>query len=199
MKSVNDYESLGHLHEKQRFTGFLPEAFSGSSIVSWYGQIENQLQGKLDDQEASRNFENADRIRAFLNTWRENEITGAINVEQLGPLKAAAEQQASAKWPLRSYFSSLRNQLRKLIASEEELPRGVDTDQINPMSGGGLGRGAPPMSPDFGPDKEAPTDLEGGETGLEPGPGEAEGDLGDLGAEKALNAAEDEAGKLPRK
>jgi hypothetical protein len=185
MKTYHDYESLGTLRTLENVLPPLLEAFSGQAIVSWYGTIENQLQQKLDDQEAARNFENADRIRAFLNTWRDNEITGSINIDELEPLKAAAEQQSSAKWPLRNYFSSLLNQLRRLIASEEELPRGIDTNQLDPMAGG-LGRGAPPMSPDFGPEEDAPGALDAeSEEGLA-------GDLGseaeeDLGADKAID------------
>jgi hypothetical protein len=162
MKTFHDYESMSTVGQAENLQPVLLEAYSGASIVAWYGTIEDQLQRMLDDQEASRNFENADRIRAFLNTWRDNAITGSINIDELEPLKAASEQQASAKWPMRNYFSSLRNQLRKLIASEEELPRGIDTNQVDPMAGG-LGRGAPPMSPDFGPEEEAPGDLNAAE------------------------------------
>lgn len=189
MKNFHDYESMGMVGPAEHREPVLLEAYSGSSIVSWYGMIEDQLQRMLDDQEASRNFENADRIRAFLNTWRENEITGSINIDELEPLKAAAEQQSAVKWPLRNYFSSLRNQLRKLIASEEELPRGIDTNQIDPMAGG-LGRGAPPMSPDFGPEEQAPGDLA---AGLETPPEEG----GDLGAEKVMSDVEAEAAEKP--
>lgn len=190
-KTFHDYESLGFITEGDRFTPFLPEAYSGSSIVTWYSTIENQLQNKLDDQSAARNHENADRLRAFLKTWRENEISGSLNIDELETLKAAAEQQASTKWGLQNYFSSLLSQLRRLIASEEELPRGAGMDQLDPMGGGGIGRSAPPMSPDFGPEKEPSKDLEG--AGLEPTP-EA-----DLGAEKVMSAAETEAGLPPRK
>jgi len=147
--------------------------------------IEDFLQRKLDDQEAARNYENADRLRAFLNTWRDNELTGSISVDQLRPLKAAAEQASAIKSSLRPIFTSILRNLRKLIADEEELPRGIDQNANDPMAGGGMGA-APPMSPDFGPDKEKPGDLEGGlEGGLEePKPGE------DLGAEKVATAAE---------
>lgn len=185
MKTFYDYESMGTVALPESLVPPLVEAYSGSSIVSWYGMIEDQLQRMLDDQEASRNFENADRIRAFLNTWREHEITGSINLEQIDPLKSAAEQQASVKWPLRNYFSSLRNQLRKLIASEEELPRGVDQNQLDPM-GAGLGRGAPPMSPDFGPDEEQPADLDLGAEGVEPPP--EEGAPGGAPEDKIISA-----------
>lgn len=176
MKTFHDYESFGTLDLLEHAHPEILEAYRGSSIVGWYGTIARQLQSFLDDQEAARNFESADRIRAFLNTWREHEISGSINIDELEPLKAAAEQQASVKWSMRNYFSSLLDQLRKLIATEEELPRGIDTDQLDPMAGG-LGRGAPPMSPDFGPEKEAPGGPETGEqagAGLEQPEDEAE-------------------------
>jgi hypothetical protein len=169
----------------------LSETLSGSSVVSWYTMIEDFLQRKLDDQEAARNHENADRLRAFLNTWRDNELTGSISVDQLRPLKAASEQAAAIKSGLRPIFTSILRSLRKLIADEEELPRGIDQNANDPLAGGGLGS-APPMSPDFGPEKEPPGDLEGGEMG-EPGPGE------DLGAEKAEAAAELEPEERKRK
>lgn len=204
MKTVNDYESLAVVGERILHDSEPPELLSetlaGSQVVGWYSQIEDFLQKQLDNQEAARNHENADRLRAFLNTWRENELTGSISVDQLRPLKAAAEQGAAVKSGLRTIFTSILRNLRKLIADEEQLPRGVDTDQLNPMAGG-LGRGAPPMSPDFGPEEQPPPGMEGelgqpGEegAGMEPGPGE------DLGAEKVTTAAETEPlGKRARK
>jgi hypothetical protein len=184
MKTYNDYESLGTIQNIEEAEVPVLETLSGSQVVSWYTMIEDYLQRKLDDQEAARNHENADRLRAFLNTWRDNELTGSISVDQLRPLKAAAEQAAAIKSSLRPIFASLLRNLRKLIADEEQLPRGVDTDAVNPMAGGGLGGGAPPMSPDFGPEEEPPGDLEGAEggEGLEP--------PGDLGAEGIETAAE---------
>lgn len=185
MKTYHDFESLGALQNIEETQVPILESLTGSSVVSWYSMIEDFLQRKLDDQEAARNHENANQLRAFLNIWRDNELTGSISVDQLRPLKAAAEQGASTKSGLRTIFTSILRNLRKLIADEEQLPRGVDTNAVNPM-GGGLGRGAPPMSPDFGPEEEAPGDLEGAEggEGMEPLPGE------DLGAEKVATAAE---------
>jgi hypothetical protein len=188
MKTLTDYESMGVVSERiQRDSAppeLLSETLSGSQVSSWYSMIEDFLQRKLDDQEAARNFENADRLRAFLNTWRDNELTGSISVDQLRPLKAACEQASAVKSGLRPIFSSLLRNLRKLIADEEELPRGIDQNANDPMAGGGLGS-APPMSPDFGPDKEKPDDLDLGAEGMEePKPGD------DLGADKVADAAE---------
>jgi hypothetical protein len=211
MNMVHDYESMGFLGEKERFTPsynevpelILAETIGGSQIVSWYSMIEDFLQRKLDDQEAARNHENADRLRAFLNTWRDNELTGSVNIDDLKPLKAAAEQQAAVKSPLRPIFSSLLRNLRKLVADEEALPRGIDQNAVDPMSAG-LGRGAPPMSPDFGAEEEPPPGM-GAEGEMPLG---AEGDLGagmegtppegTPGAEKVMTAADTEPGRKPR-
>jgi hypothetical protein len=179
MKTIHDYESLVYLSEPGRFTPasieppeLLSEVLQGSQVVSWYSMIEDFLQRKLDDQEAARNRENADRLRAFLNTWRENELTGSISVDQLRPLKAAAEQASAVKSSLRPIFTSVLRNLRKLIADEEQLPRGIDTGAVDPLKAG-LGRAAPPMSPDFGPDKETPDELAGlGADEMEPPPEE---------------------------
>jgi hypothetical protein len=170
VKTFHDYESLGTIQNLEEAQVPVLETLSGSQVVSWYSMIEDFLQRKLDDQEASRNRENADRLRAFLNTWRDNELTGSISVDQLRPLKAAAEQGAAVGSPLRPIFSSILRNIRKLIADEEQLPRGVDTGAVDPMAGGGLGRGGPPMSPDFGPEEESPPGAEGepGAEGMEP-------------------------------
>ncbi len=205
-RTFHDYESLGTLQTVENVEVPLLETISGPAIVSWYSMIEDFLQRKLDDQEAARNHENADRLRAFLNTWRENELTGSVNVDDLKPLKAAAEQQAAVKSPLRPIFSSLLRNLRKLVADEEALPRGIDQNAVDPMSAG-LGRGAPPMSPDFGPEEEPPPGM-GGEgemppEGMEGAPGaglEGTPPEGGMGADKVMTAAEEPPGsKKPRR
>ncbi len=207
MKTFHDYESMGAIQGIESAQVPILETISGPAIVSWYSMIEDFLQRKLDDQEAARNHENADRLRAFLNTWRDNELTGSVNIDDLKPLKAAAEQQAAVKSPLRPIFSSLLRNLRKLVADEEALPRGIDQNAVDPMSAG-LGRGAPPMSPDFGPEGEMPPGM-GGEEGEMPPEG-AEGEMGaglegtppegGPGAEKVMTAADEPlGGKKPRR
>jgi hypothetical protein len=158
MNGYHDYESMGrHLDFSQRDCTLL-EAYSGTSIVQWYGNIERQLSGLLDDAEKGRNWPYADKVREFLRVWRDNEITGSLNRETLDILKSASDMLAVDPWNLKNYFSNLRDQLRKLVASEEELPRDMDMNANDPMKGGGGGggRGAPPMSPDFGPQDDAP-------------------------------------------
>ena len=180
MNTVHDYESLSRVN----FAGARPavfETYDGKSVVRWHGKIEGQVVGLLADAEKSRNFPYADKLREFLRVWRDNEITGSINRETLDPLKTAADMLAVDPWNLASYFRALRDELRVLIASEEELPRGMDQNQNDPYAGGGGGgRGGPPMSPDFGP-QDSPPGGPGGPGGPgEGGPG-APGGPGDTG------------------
>jgi len=179
--------------------GYVAEAFDGTKIVQWYGNIERQLTRMLEENEAARNFVYADKLRTFLKTWRENEITGSMNRETLQILKATTEQLAVEPWNLGNYFSNLRDQVRKLIASEEQLPR-VATEPGDKMGGpgGGAGRGSmPPLSPEFGPEGEAPgaggpTTPEG-----ETPPGEGVPEEGAPGEEAAEEAGLPPEGELP--
>ena len=162
MNTVHDYESLQYLGVR-----YMPEAWSGVAIVQWYGNIERQITRMLEEQEGARNFPYADKLREFLKIWRENEITGSLNRENLEVLKTAADILAVDAWNLNNYFSNLRDQLRKLLASEEQLPR-VDMDQNDHAKGPGAGgRGMPSMSPEFGPEANTPPGL-----GQTPPPGE---------------------------
>jgi len=152
MNSFHDYESLGQVNFNRR-KAVLIEAFSGIEVIRWHGRITDQLVNMLEDAEKSRNFVYADKLRKFLEVWRANELTGSINRETLEVLKAAADLLGVDNWNLRTYFSSLATQLKVLIGSEEMLPRDTDMDQNEPFAGtGGAGRGAPPMSPSFGPE-----------------------------------------------
>jgi hypothetical protein len=168
MSAYHDYESFGVLNFNVQ-NPVLLEAYSGTAIVQWYGNIERQLGRLLDDAEKGRNWPYADKVREFLRIWRDNEITGSLNREQIDILKSASDVLAVDSWNLKNYFSNLRDQLRKLIASEEELPRDLDMNANDPMAGGGGGRGAPPMNPEFGPEPNAPgtdgqpPDLEAGD------------------------------------
>lgn len=181
MNTVHDYESMGRIRFDNREPELL-ETYSGTSIVQWHGKIERQLVNMLADAEKGRNFPYADKIREFLKIWRSNEISGSINRETLETLKSASDMLSVDTWNLASYFSSLRDQLRVLIASEEELPRGVDMNQNDPFAGAGGGGGAPPMSPAFGPEEEAPPGEEemppGGGGGEVPPPGAEGGEPG---------------------
>ncbi len=200
-----DYESLGTVS----FTNAMPpvmEAFRGSDIVDWYGRIEQSLINLLNDAEKANNHTYSDRLRAYLETWREFPIDGSLNRETIEALIAATKQWARENWDLQSYFLSLQTRLRQLVASEEELPRDIDMDQnAGALAGGrGGGGGMPPMSPSFGPQGEEP-DMggEGGEAGMpgmggEPGaPGEpglegAEGEIGEPVPGEAPEGEEEE-------
>lgn len=163
---------------------YMPEAYTGTAIVQWYGNIERQLTRMLEENEASRNFVYADKLRQFIKTWRENEVTGSLNRDTLVVLKTATEQLSVDSWNLANYFSNLRDQLRKLLASEEQLPRG-DTeldDKMGGPGGGAPGGSMPPLSPEFGPEKEMPGGM--------PGPAGA----GDMPPEGEMPGPEQEIG-----
>jgi hypothetical protein len=208
--SFHDYESYGCV-DFNRSTPVILEQYSGTSIVSWHGKIERQLVGLLTDAEKARNFPYADKIREFLKTWREHELTGSINRETVEALEAASRMLSVDTWNLASYFSSLGTQLKVLKASEEQLPRGADMDQNDPMAGtGGAGGGAPPMAPAFGPEEGAPgEEMPGGGGGgggggamPPPIPGQeggvpgAEGEV-PPGAEGEIPGAEGAQGEMP--
>lgn len=180
-----DYESLS-TRQPWRTKPILCEVYSGEAIVAWSGNIERQISSMLDEQEASKNYVYADKLREFLRVWRSNEITGSLNRETLDVLKTACEMLAVDSWNLKNYFSVLRDQMRKLIASEEQLPRGSDMDQNSDFLGAGPMAGAgsmPPVNPAFGPEKEKPNALKG------------EPEAGGAGA----NLSGDEAGQAQRK
>ncbi len=186
MDLFHDFESFGWV-DYNRVQPVVLESFRGTDIVSWHGNIERQINGFLADAEKSRNWPYADKLREFLKIWRENSISGSINRETLDTLKTPAEVLAVDNWTFNNYFSNLRDRIRMLIASEEELPRDMDMGGEEPLRGTSRGHGAPPLNPQFGPEEEPPggagaggpegtPGLEGGAEGGEaPPPGGAEG------------------------
>lgn len=158
MRTLHSYDDMAVAR-----VDYMPEAYTGVAIVQWYGNIERQLTRMQEENEASRNFPYAEKLRQFIKTWRENEITGSLNRDTLLILKTACEQLAVDSWNLANYFSNLRDQLRKLLASEEELPRGGDQldDKMGGPGGGSPGGAMPPLSPEFGPEKEMPGGMPG--------------------------------------
>jgi len=160
---------MKHTYEDMEFnrmqaatrTPVLLEGYSGVKIVQWAGQIERQMQQMLKEQETANNWPYADKIRKYLEIWRSNEITGSLNRETLEVLQSPLELMAVDDWSLANYFSNLRDRLRTLIASEEELPRDLDASAgEEPLRGGSGGRGAPPLNPSFGPEDDAPPGTE---------------------------------------
>jgi hypothetical protein len=145
------------------------EAYQGEKIVAWYGAIERQLEKMLKDAEAAQNWPYADKVRKYLELWRSNPITGSLNVETLEVLKSPLEVMAVDSWNLANYFGNLRDRLRQLIASEEELPR-MPTGEESPLMGTRGGRGgAPPIAPTFGPEPTAGGPKPPGEEEVPPG------------------------------
>lgn len=164
----HDYESMGWSHGR-RVDPILIESYRGEDLVKWAGNIERQLQGFVKDAEQSRNEPYALKLTTFLNkVWRPNEITGSVNRETIEALLSGATVLAVDNWTYQNYFSVLRDRLRQIIASEEELPRGMD-NQNRPLSGTSRGAGGPPLNPEFGPETEPPPGA--GEGGVEVEPG----------------------------
>lgn len=172
---IHDYESWGRI-DYGRHRPVLLEAYSGTDIVQWQGKIERQLVNMLKEAEQGHNYPYADKLRSFLEVWRANEIGGSINREPIETLSAAAQMLSVDNWKFSDYFSTLRSNLSTLLASEEQLPRGVEQNDNDPFAGGTGGRGGPPMSPEFGPEEEPPSDL--GTDTPEPSDIEGEGDTG---------------------
>ncbi len=130
------------------------EAYKGTAIVGWQGRIERQLQDFVSENTEARNYEYADKLRAFLELWRQNSLNGSLNVETIETLLAATQVSAVDTWRYQGYFSNLRDQLRKLKASVEELPL---TDRVDPSMRGPSS--SPPSS--FGPSESPPAGGEG--------------------------------------
>jgi hypothetical protein len=165
----------------------LLDSYSGASIVRWYNSIKFKLREMIRHQEANRNFEYADLLRTFSNTWEKNALTGSINRETLDVLKAGSEPYAKMDWNQQTFFAGLNTSLDELIADQEALPTGVDTDQNMPMAGG-AGGSMPPLGTDFGPEEEPP--------GGAPPPGE-EGEGFPAAGSEAVPAGEETPGAAP--
>ena len=185
---MHDYESMGWL-DPNRAKPYVLEAYKGTEIVQWYGNIERQLQGFVGDAEQSRNQPYTTKLDTFLNkVWRPNEISGSMNRETLEALLAGATVLGVDDWTYQNYFSNLRDQLRKLIASEEELPRGMG-DENEPLGGTSRG-GGPPLNPEFGPDAGGPGD-ETMDLEAEMAAEEGNPDAGEPGADEDINPDEE--------
>ena len=144
----------------------IPEAYSGPAIVRWYQTLKYKLRTLIQAQEANRNNEYADLLRTYSNIWEKYPITGSMNRETLEVLKSSAEPYTKMDWNQQSFFVGLVTSLDELIADQEALPTGIDTEQNMPMAGGAGGM-TPPLSPDFGPQESPPPGL-----GAHPGDGE---------------------------
>jgi len=163
MNSFASYEDWGLSFDPNPLPPVL-EALRGDKIVGWYGDIERQLLSKIAKSEQNRNHAYSDKLRAFLQTWRDNEITGSINREQVDVLKAASNQLAADSWTYQNYFQNLRDSLREIIANVEQLPSpGEQNEPMAPPPSGGGGM-SPPS--DFGPEGE-PGQTNPGENDME--------------------------------
>lgn len=150
---MRDYDSIAFIQESSH-NWSITEVYSGEGIVGWHGNIERQLDRMLTTYDAARNQPYTDKLSAFLKIWRNNPMSGSINVEDIEKLLGGTEVLAVDNWHLKNYFSNLRDQLRRLKASEEEMPRGD-------MGGPGMGGPKPRMgsigrelASDFGSDAD---------------------------------------------
>lgn len=136
------------------------EDYKGTDIVRWYGTIESQIVKMLESSDSKKNRVYSDKISEFLKIWRSNPITGSINTEIVRPLATAASLLAVDSWDHATYFRSLRDSLNILIASEEQLPRGVDTEANEKMRGIGAGISSGVSNPEYGPEDDIGTSVE---------------------------------------
>ena len=153
---MHTYESLAYLAETSRIMPMV-EVYSGEGIVGWHGNIERQMDRARTTYEAAKNQPYVDKLTAYLTTWRAHPLTGSINAEDINVLLAGADILAQDNWNLKNYFSNLRDSLRRLKASEEELPRGDSGGLGGPgggMGGGGLGGGLGSLGPKSAIDQE---------------------------------------------
>lgn len=172
------------------------EGYSPTAIVGWYNTIKFKLRDMIAKQEASRNNEYADLLRTYANTWEKYPIDSNMNREVLELLVSSAEPYSKMEWNQQTFFDGLSRSLRQLIADQEALPGGVDTEQNMGMVGGAGGSSMPPASPGFGPGEDAPPGMDGGAGddlggagGAPPVPG-AEGDAAPAGGPEPLPGAE---------
>lgn len=128
-----NYQDLAFLQESVRVLHMVPlnEVYSGESLVRWHGSIERQLQSMLTLYERAKNHSYTDKLRAMLTVWRRYPLTGSINTEDVQALESAVEVLAVDSWQLNNYFSNLRDSLRSITASEEELPRMPDAPELS--------------------------------------------------------------------
>lgn len=167
MKTVHDYETLWRSIEPlSSNAGPQLEAFRGVDVVRWHSQIERSLMDFIEKYEGARNTAYVDKLRKFLQQWREHRLDGSINRETVELLLQPAELLSVDNWNLDRFFMGVADGLRVLIASEEELPR-IPTEKPPPKPGGG--KAGKPM--DFGAEKE-PGVTPGAEA---PPPGEGGG------------------------
>jgi hypothetical protein len=180
---MNDYyyETLAW-HEARRVSAPpILEAFRGTQVVEWWGRIERQLIDKVNAFQTSRDFDSKAKAQAYLEIWRANELTGSINVDAVNALLGPAQVLAVDNWGESNYFAKLRDSLRQLKASQEELPPLGDEDMGGParprprrsMSPvveqpppGGEGDAEAELAPEEAPSQDYGPEAEPGETEL---------------------------------
>ena len=153
---MKSYEDLGHIDYRRHRPSVL-EAYNGADIVAWHDTIGRQIEAMAEEASEGNNVEYHRLLMKFLTEWETNEPTGSLNIEVIQLLQNAASWASQLPWNFKSYFASLNNQLKRLVASIQSLP----TVPMNPpeKKKGGR-RAAPQPDDDHGPDMFGPEPTE---------------------------------------
>ena len=119
---MHSYEDIAALEESLN-KEYVVEGWRGTDLVKWQSRLLMQMQDMVDKYSKVKNQEYVDKLQSIIKTWKDNQITGSVNVEDVKILQAAAGQLAADDWKLQKYFRNVETNLRAIIASEEELPR----------------------------------------------------------------------------
>ena len=150
------------------------EFYDGEDLTDWQERkIRIQLYN-LARNFKEKNADYAKSLERFIQVWEDpaNKLDGNTNIEAVNALIGAAGLEAAREWPLQNFFMNLEASLRRIISSENKLPRmpmGNDKPPAGLTAKKPLGVAVPSM---FGPEKEAPTP--GGAPAPLPKPGEEE-------------------------
>lgn len=114
----------------------LGEAYRAADMVTWYGRIERQITDMLDAARDDNNVQSIDFLNTVRGKWLDHPIDANMNIEDLEALETAVSWPAKIEWQHKKYFSVLKDQLRRVLASTQELP-------TVPMDQGKGGKGQP--------------------------------------------------------
>jgi len=158
---MHSYDDMALLEEISVVPAELTEGWRGTDLVKWQSRLLTQMQDMIAKYTKLKNTEYVDKLSNVLKIWKDNPISGSVNVEDLKILQAATSQLASDDWKLQKYFRNIETNIRAIVASEEELPRMPDENA-----------GPAKPTPRFGGVKEKPEDTgePKGEAGGAPAP-----------------------------
>lgn len=145
----------------------LGEAYRAADMVTWYGRIERQIADMLDAARDDNNEQSIDFLRTIHGKWVDHPIDANMNIEDLEALETAVAWPAKLEWQHKNYFSVLKDQLRRVIASTQELP-------TVPGGGGKEDRGGPTASASASATPPEELEAPNQQFGAEETPGEGE-------------------------